>query len=113
MARILLVDDEWLITSTIGLTLEDAGHYVITASDGQEGLERALKEQPDIVITDYMMPKLDGLEMIRHIRANGFEGPIILATSYPVSDLEVGYDFYLRKPYYEPDLMAAIGEAGN
>ena len=111
MARILLVDDELLITSAFCLTLEDMDHYVITASDGQEGLERALKEQPDIVITDYMMPKLDGLEMIRRLRANGFEAPIILTTSVPISDPTVGYDIYLRKPYFEPDLVAVIDQA--
>lgn len=109
MARILVVDDEWLITSMLAMMLEDNGHYVLIAHDGQEGLERALKEQPEIVITDYMMPRMSGIEMIRRLRGAGFEGAIIVSSAVGVNGAE--FDFYLKKPYVERDLVLHIEKA--
>lgn len=110
MLRILLVEDEPLISFVASIALEEAGHHVTTAFDGQEGLQIARQDQPELVITDYMMPRSDGLEMIRQLREAGFAGPIILATSIPEANLpgNPAYDAYLAKPYREGELLALV-----
>jgi CheY-like chemotaxis protein len=110
MLRVLLVEDEILISFSTSLTLEDAGFHVMVAYDGQEGLELALQERPDVIVTDFMMPKLNGLEMIASLREQRFEGPIVLATSIPEANLpsRPGYNAYLAKPYSEAALKKMI-----
>lgn len=101
MLRILLVEDEPDISAVASIALEDAGYHVTVASDGAWGLEIALQETPELVVTDFMMPGLDGLTMIERIRACGYRNPIILTTAIPEDRLpkRPGYDAYLSKPY--------------
>lgn len=110
MLRILLVEDEVLISLVTSIALEDAGYHVTIAGDGREGLRIACQDQPEVIITDFMMPRMDGLELIRQLRAGGFTRPIILATSIPEESLPVraGYDAYVQKPYREEELLRAI-----
>ena len=110
MLRILLVEDEALIAIVTSMALEDVGYHVTVASDGQQGLEIALQDRPDLIISDYMMPRMTGLQMIGMLREKGFSNPIILATSIPESMLPVreGYDAYMSKPYLEDQLLAVL-----
>lgn len=113
MLRILLVEDEPDIAAVASAVLEDAGHHVTIAADGKEGLDIALQERPELIITDFMMPRLTGLEMIHRLREAGFIGPIVLSTSVPEAHLPHDrrhYDAYLGKPYGIRELIA-VAEA--
>jgi CheY-like chemotaxis protein len=112
MLRILLVEDEPDIAFVASVALEDAGYHVTLASDGKEGLEMALQDQPELVLTDFMMPRLTGLEMIARLRDAGFHNPVVLSTSIPESGLpshRPRYDAYLGKPYSIAQLLSTVG----
>ena len=103
--RVLLVDDEELILHMLADSLQNAGYEVITAQDGAEGLARARAEQPDLIILDVMMPKLDGLKVARLLKSdrNHSHIPIIILTakvgaSDPDLVRQAGADCYLTKP---------------
>jgi DNA-binding response OmpR family regulator len=109
--RVLLVDDEGLILQMLSDTLHNAGYDVLTAQDGAEGLARARTEQPDLIILDVMMPKLDGLKMARLLKSdrNHSHIPIIILTakagaSDPELVRQAGADCYLTKPV-DADLL--------
>ncbi|MBC7167930.1 response regulator [Phenylobacterium sp.] len=110
MLRILLVEDEALISLVTSIALEDAGYHVTVAIDGREGLQIAQQYQPELIITDYMMPRMTGLELIRQLRESGFIRPIILATSILEENLpdRPEYNAYIQKPYREAELLSAI-----
>lgn len=114
MYRILLVEDEILMSFSTSLALEDAGHRVLVAHDGREGLEMALQERPDLIVTDLMMPRMTGLEMIAALREQGYEGPIILATSIAEEHLpsRTGFQAFLQKPFTEDELDRLIRAVG-
>lgn len=80
MTTILIVDDEYLIADILGYAMEDEGYMVVKASNGRKGLEVLDRERPELVITDFMMPVMDGLEFARAIRARQASAdlPIIL-----------------------------------
>ncbi|AEF21651.1 response regulator [Pseudomonas fulva] len=80
MTTILIVDDEYLIADILGYAMEDEGYMVVKASNGRRGLEVLDRERPELVITDFMMPVMDGLEFARAVRArpDSAELPIIL-----------------------------------
>jgi len=108
--RILLVEDEALIAVVTSMSLEDAGYHVTVANDGKEGLEIALQDRPDLIISDFMMPRMTGLEMIATLRQRNFTAPIVLATSVPQDLLPTheGYDAYVSKPYTEAKLLEVL-----
>jgi CheY-like chemotaxis protein len=112
MARILLVEDEVVISMATSMLLEDEGHVVEIAADGAKGLDMAVASPPDIIITDYMMPRLDGLTLIERLRTLGSHVPIILTTSVPESQLPStypgGHDCYISKPYVIGQILDAI-----
>jgi CheY-like chemotaxis protein len=110
MLRILFVEDEPDVALVGATVLEEAGYHVTVASDGREGLDIALQEQPELVVSDFMMPCLNGLEMIEHLRQSGFAAPIILTTAIPQEHLPDarGYDAYLGKPYGTRELLALV-----
>jgi CheY-like chemotaxis protein len=112
MLRILLVEDEPDIAFVASVALEDAGYHVTLASDGKEGLDMALQDQPELVLTDFMMPRLTGLEMIARLRDAGFHNPVVLSTSVPEAFLPPDcprYDAYLAKPYSIAQLLGTVG----
>jgi CheY-like chemotaxis protein len=110
LLRVLLVEDESLISLMTSICLEDAGYHVTVAADGQHGLEIALQDRPEVIISDYMMPKMNGLEMIARLRERGFNAPVVLTTSIPESQIRSnpGYNAYLPKPYRELELLALL-----
>lgn len=111
MLRILLVEDEPDLAKVVTIILEEAGYHVTVAHDGQAGLTIALQERPELVITDFMMPRLDGLAMIEQLRRADFFSPIVLCTAVAEAELPAstrGYDAYLGKPYLAADLLDAV-----
>ncbi len=109
--KILLVEDDAQILRVLELELKHEGYEVETARDGLTGLERALKE-PDLVVLDLMLPKLDGMEVCARIRAKSTV-PIIMLTAKDripdrVAGLDAGADDYLAKPFSIEELLARI-----
>ena len=102
-ATILLVDDEESIQKLLTYPLERDGYRVVQARDGEEALERFLAEQIDLVVLDVMLPKLDGLEVCKRLRARSAV-PIVMLTARDdeldkVLGLELGADDYITKPF--------------
>ncbi len=114
-ARILLVEDDASIREVTALGLGAAGFTVDTAADGVEGLERWRAGQPDLVLLDVMLPRMDGLEVCRAIRRESTT-PIVMLTARAdtidvVVGLESGADDYVRKPFEMPELVARVRAA--
>ena len=102
-STILLVDDEDSIQKLLAYPLEREGYRVLQARDGEEALERFASERVDLVVLDIMLPKLDGLEVCKRLRAES-EVPIIMLTARDdeldkVVGLELGADDYITKPF--------------
>lgn len=112
MTKVLYVEDEVLLALAMEGALIDAGCTVALAHDGEEGVRRALEFAPEIIITDYMMPNMDGPEMVRILDQKGIRVPVILATAVPERDLDPQIadrvDLYLGKPYTEEELISAF-----
>ncbi len=114
-ATILLVEDDRSIREITKLGLQDAGFRVETAADGEEALTRFRHDQPDLVVLDIMLPKRDGLEVCRAIRAAS-SVPVVMLTARSdaidvVVGLESGADDYVTKPFEMPVLVARIRAA--
>ena len=112
-ATVLLVDDEAPIRRSLGPYLERGGYQVMLASDGVEALDLLAAYEVDIVVSDVLMPRMDGRELVRRVRAGGAWTPIILLTqvdaSYErVSALDDGADDYLSKPFDPAELASRI-----
>jgi len=110
--RILIVEDELPLAQAIAYALKREGFQVRTAADGQEGLRLALTEKPDLVILDLMLPKLDGWEVCRTLRAKS-KVPILILTARgeeqdKVLGLELGADDYVVKPFSMRELVARV-----
>lgn len=111
MTTVLVVDDELAIAETLCDVLESVGHRALSAGNGREGLRVFEAENPDVIVSDVMMPQLDGREMVRAIRATerGRDVAIILmsAAREVARDGSIGHDLFLAKPF---DLDEFIGE---
>jgi DNA-binding response OmpR family regulator len=113
--RILVAEDEPRYTWAIQTNLEARGYEVVTAQDGQEAVELAVSEQPDLVLLDVKMPVLNGYEVCQRIREFSIV-PIIMLTALAeetnkVRGLELGADDYLTKPFSVPELLARVRAA--
>ncbi len=111
--RILVVEDEHAMRTALRDVLEGEGYRVLTAADGESGLERALGEKPDLILLDIMMPKLDGFAVCIELRRRGNVVPILMLTAKGqvedrVTGLDVGADDYLVKPFSTEELMARV-----
>jgi DNA-binding response OmpR family regulator len=111
-ARVLVVDDETMVTEVVGRYLEREGFEVALAADGEEALRLAREQSPDLVILDLMLPKIDGLEVCRALRRDG-QVPIIMLTAKGeeldrILGLELGADDYVVKPFSPRELLARI-----
>ena len=110
MGKILVADDDQNIAELLRLYLEKEGYTVVLAADGEQAIERFNAENPDIVLLDIMMPKLDGWQVCRGIRKKS-NCPIIMVTAKgetfdKVLGLELGADDYLVKPFSPRELVA-------
>ena len=111
-ARILVVDDEPSIVEMLAYNLKRANYEVAIARDGEEALTKAQQSQPDLIILDLMLPRLDGLEVCRALRRER-DVPIIMLTARDsevdrVVGLELGADDYVVKPFSVRELMARV-----
>lgn len=112
MTKILLIDDDPLITEPLSRTLREYKYEVEVAGDGRKGLNRALENRPDIVVLDVMMPEIDGWEVCRSLRKQSGV-PILMLTALGeeidrILGLELGADDYLTKPFSSRELIARI-----
>jgi len=113
--KILVVDDEAVLTETIAYNLEQEGYQVITAADGSSALNAVHNEHPDLIVLDIMLPGIDGLEVCRQLRREDDTAtvPIIMLTAKSdeidkVVGLEVGADDYVTKPFGRRELLARV-----
>ena len=112
MPTILLVEDAEDLARVIRREMEDAGYRVLLAADGATGLQTFRSHAPDLVILDWMLPKVDGLTVLREIRADS-PVPVLMLTARKeeadrVIGLEVGADDYLTKPFSMRELVARV-----
>jgi DNA-binding response OmpR family regulator len=110
--RILVVDDEERIVNFLRSKLKALGYEVLTASNGLEGLEQVQAQEPDLIVLDLLMPKMDGLEMLKELRSFSAVPVIILtakgADTDRIKGLQLGADDYLPKPFNPDELVARI-----
>jgi CheY-like chemotaxis protein len=116
--RILVVDDDAWILRMISTVLSKRGYEIITAADGQEGFERAVAKTPDLIITDIMMPKLDGWSLVKHLRSRpefAFVPVIFLSALGSDEDrikgFRLGADDYMPKPFRFEELDLRVAKA--
>ncbi len=112
MATVLIADDDRKIVDMLRRTLAYEGYHVLTASDGHEALAKAQSQRPDVVVLDWLMPRLDGIEVARRIGAADTT-PILMLTARDaiedrVEGLDSGADDYLVKPFAPAELLARI-----
>jgi two-component system alkaline phosphatase synthesis response regulator PhoP len=113
MTKILIVEDEPNMVAGLRDNFEYEGYQVITAGDGAEGLQRALADNPDLVVLDVMMPKMSGLDVCKQLKAKRPSVPIIMLTARgqevdKVVGLELGADDYVTKPFSIRELIARV-----
>jgi two-component system response regulator VicR len=110
--KILVVDDELPIADILKFSLEKENYQVVTAHDGEEAVDKAIAEQPDLILLDVMLPKKDGFAVCREVRSFS-NVPIIMLTARDseidkVLGLEIGADDYVTKPFSNRELMARV-----
>lgn len=115
MATVLVVDDEFGIAELFEVILQDEGHRVLTASNGRHGLEVLARERPDVVFLDYMMPVMDGANMLRRMTADQKlqHIPVVMMSSIPeaaVAERCSGYVKFMRKPFYVSQVTEVVDE---
>lgn len=111
--RILVVDDEPALRDSVARSLRFEGYIVVTAPDGVEALEKLAEVRPDAAVVDVMMPRMDGLELCRRIRAADDRTPVLMLTARDavgdrVLGLDAGADDYLVKPFAYEELLARL-----
>lgn len=111
--KILVVDDEQAVRESLRRSLRFNGYEVLTANDGLEAVATVRAENPELLILDVMMPNMDGLEVCRTLRSEGWDRPILVLTardgvSDRVAGLDAGADDYLPKPFALEELLARV-----
>lgn len=113
--KILIIDDDLDTLRLVGLMLQRQGYQISAATNGQQGLEKAFEEDPDIILLDIMMPDMDGYEVTRRLRQNPatLETPVLMFTAKTQLDdkvmgFEVGANDYLTKPTHPSELQARV-----
>lgn len=109
---ILIIEDEVAIVEILTFNLEREGYRVVSALDGEEGVRLAKEENPDLILLDVMLPKMDGFEVCKYVRSR-MNTPIIMLTAREeevdkVLGLELGADDYVTKPFSRRELLARI-----
>jgi len=111
--KILLVEDESKVANFISMGLQEEGYTVDIAPDGRIGLQHISESTYDIILLDLMIPEIDGLELLKRIRADGVDTPVLIITAKSsmediVKGLDTGSDDYLTKPFSFDELLARI-----
>jgi len=115
---VLVVDDEYGTVEVLVAALEDAGYRVLTAANGRRALERLEENKPDLVVSDFMMPLMDGAALVEAMRSNPEyrDIPVIMMSAAPESALRKrldGYVAFLRKPFRASALLERIDSLFN
>ncbi len=115
---VLLVEDEHRLAQIVRRVLEEEGHTVDAAHDGEEGLAMALEGSHDVIVLDVMLPAMDGIEVCSSLRRNRVDTPVLLLTALDsvkdrVRGLDAGADDYLPKPFAFQELLARIRALGR
>ena len=115
MATLLVVDDEWAIADWLDAILSDAGHRVLVASNGKKALETLENEAVDLVLTDFMMPQLDGPGLVNAMKADprtkGLQVIVMSSLSEPIVQERLdGHAGFLRKPFREQELLELLAK---
>ncbi|MEK7878250.1 MAG: response regulator transcription factor [candidate division NC10 bacterium] len=113
MPRILIVDDEPEMVRGLEDNLRFEGYQTLSAGNGKDGLALALKEAPDLILLDIMMPQMSGWDLLRALRQKGLDVPVIMLTARAeevdrVLGLELGADDYVTKPFSLRELLARV-----
>lgn len=113
MSKILIIEDDASIQMGIKTFLESEGLEVFTAGDGEEGVNSALENRPDLITLDLMLPKMNGYDVCKELRSKGIKTPIIMLTAKTdeldkILGLEIGADDYMTKPFSIRELHARI-----
>src|SRR3989441_11156138 len=111
--KILLVEDDRKLVRALTTMLEEDGHTIDPAHDGEQGLDLGMENRYDVIILDVMLPRIDGFEVCRTLRANRVEAPVLMLTARTavpdrVQGLDAGADDYLAKPFAFRELMARL-----
>ena len=111
--RVLFVEDSKHLRNYVGKALRKAGYATDTAADGEDGLEKAITTDYDVIVLDLMLPKLDGLSVLRELRQDGSKSHVLILTARTqiqdrVQGLELGADDYLVKPFAIEELVARV-----
>ncbi len=111
--RVLVIEDEAPMRMALEDILKADGYRVLTAADGQAGLEVAIADKPDLILLDIMLPRVDGLAVCTEVRRRGVEVPVLMLTargqvSDRVAGLDTGADDYLVKPFSTDELLARV-----
>ena len=112
-AKILIVEDDPNLLETIKYNLQKESYKVLTATDGEQAIEVARREKPDLIILDIMLPKISGFEVCRILRKE-MTVPILMLTAKveeidKIVGLEIGADDYMTKPFSMRELLARVG----
>lgn len=112
-ARVLVVDDEAMIVELLAVSLRYQGFEIATAVNGAEGLDKAKTFRPDAMIVDVMMPGMDGFGLLRRLRADGVDAPVLFLTARDevedkVTGLTLGADDYVTKPFSLEEVVARL-----
>ncbi len=115
MATVLVVDDEFGIVTLLRDVLEDEGYRVLTASNGRQALDRIAEERPDLVLTDFMMPVMDGAALLRVLSGDTATKtiPVLIMSSMPemiVAERCSGYALFVRKPFKIYNVLEIVAD---
>ena len=115
---ILVVEDERRLAQVVRKVLEEEGHTVDVATDGEEGLAMAMDSSHDVIVLDVLLPGIDGFEVCRRLRAGRVDTPVLLLTALDavedrVRGLDAGADDYLPKPFAFQELLARLRALGR
>ena len=118
MTRLLVADDSETVLLMLQRRLEMSGYEVVTAKDGQEALDQAKSENPDLILLDAMMPRMSGVEALRELRASGSKIPVLIISAHldaqePERMIEAGANGCVPKPFEWDELIARIEELAS
>lgn len=113
MARILLIEDEDSIRHLISYDLKNAGHEIVGCADGETAREKGLNEAFDLMLVDWMLPEISGIELVRLFRSRGLDSVMIMLTAKDEEEdileaFEAGVDDYITKPFSPRELLARV-----
>lgn len=111
---VLIVEDEKNIVDILRFNLQREGYRTLEAYDGKDGLDKAVSENPDLILLDVMLPQMNGFDVCRALRSQGSNVPVIILTAREeeadkVLGLEIGADDYITKPFSMRELIARVG----